>query len=65
MTCFNKKEATAIRFNHVQLESIDSHKHLGLVLSRGLSWLNHIDSILQAVCPIVKYDLDKGWSILG
>ena len=44
MCSFKKKEATAITFNNVELESIDSH--LRLVLSCDLSWSNHIDSIL-------------------
>ena len=49
----------------VELESTDSHKHLGLVLSCDLSWSNHIDSILQPISTIVdvliklKHDLDR------
>ena len=53
----------AIRFNNVELESVESHRHLGLVLSRYKSGSNHMDSILQSVSPIVvlkklKYNLD-------
>ena len=51
-------------FSTVELESTESHKHWGLVLSCDLSWSNHIDSILQTISTIVdvliklKHDLD-------
>ena len=54
VTCsFKKKQATTFRFNNIELESINNHKHLGLFLSQDLSWSNHINSILQSVSSMV------------
>ena len=69
MTCSfkksNKTNANNIKFNNVTLEAINSHKHLGLVLSHNLTWTKHIETILKTVSPLVdvlkklKYDLDR------
>ena len=66
MTCtFKKRDPTNIVFNNVQLDSVKSHKHLGLVFSSDLTWTSHVQSILQNVSPLVdvlkslKYDIDR------
>ena len=66
MTCsFKQTNATDIKFNNVQLESVKNQKHLGLILSHDLSWKNHIENIIQNVSPLInvlkklKYDLDR------
>ncbi len=66
LTCsFKKKDQANITFNNTPIESVDNHKHLGLVLSRDLSWTMHIESIIKCVSPMIdvlkklKYDLDR------
>ena len=66
LTCsYKKKDYPDVIFNNSVLETVDSHKHLGLVLSSNLQWGNHIDMILSSVAPMsdilkrLKYDLDR------
>ena len=66
MTCsFKKKQVTDIKFNNIELSSVESHKHLGLTLSSDLSWTNHITDMLKSVSVLVdvlkklKYDIDR------
>ena len=66
MTCsYKKQNAADIRFNNLPLESVNNHKHLGLVISNDLSWSSHIDSIAKSVSPLVdvlkklKYEFDR------
>ena len=67
LTCSNRKiNHPDIIFDNVVLPEIESHKHLGLILSNNLSWSEHIDSILKSVSPMIdvltslKYKLDRG-----
>ena len=54
MTCsFKNRTAGNLVFNNIQLESIFSHKHLGLTLSNDLSWSNHIKSIIGGISPMI------------
>ena len=54
-----------LRFNNTCLENVDSHKHLGLTLTRRLDWAEHIGNILAVVSQlsnvlkILKYKLDR------
>ena len=47
------------------LESVHSHKHLGVPISSNLTWTSHIDCILisvPAMCNVMKklkYDVDR------
>lgn len=66
MTCsFKKKTYPNITFNNVILASVSSHKHLGLTLSKNLTWTDHIKDIIKSVSPMsdvlkkLKYDLDR------
>ena len=66
LTCsFRKLPVADITFNNTNLESVESHKHLGLILSNDLSWTKHIESIVKSVSPLIdvlkklKYDLDR------
>jgi hypothetical protein len=33
--------------NRVRLQEVDEHKHLGLILSKNLSWRKHITEICK------------------
>ncbi len=66
MTCsFKNVSYTMPRFNNVELDSVKSHKHLGLVLTHDLSWSPHIQSIIKNVSPMIdvlkklKYNIDR------
>lgn len=54
-----------IQFNGVQLESMDSHRHLGVLLSKDAKWTSHINSIYEScmkkvnVMRKLKYILNK------
>ena len=54
-----------LTFNGIDLENVESHKHLGLVLTRRLHWSPHITYILNSVSKIsdvlklLKYKLDR------
>ena len=49
----------------VQLQSVDKHKHLGLILSSSPGWTSHIQSLSESVGAMsdtmkkIKYDLDR------
>ncbi len=36
---------SVLMFNNQQLESVDSHKHLGITFNTNLTWKHHIDNI--------------------
>ena len=68
MTCSysNKnKNHPQIKFNNVELADVDSHKHLGLTLSRDMTWTSHINSIIGSVAAMsdvlksLKYKVDR------
>ena len=43
----NKKSCNpCLEFQNCKLEFVSAHKHLGIILSRDLSWSTYIDSIL-------------------
>ena len=54
-----------IQFDGVTLENVNTHKHLGLIFSKDLSWSYHIDSIIKDaskmldVMRMLKYDVDR------
>ena len=54
-----------LNFNGTDLENVDSHKHLGLLLTRRLNWSPHINYLLTSVSKIsdvlkmLKYKLDR------
>jgi hypothetical protein len=68
MTCsFSNKNKNhpPILFNNVVLADVENHKHLGLTLSRDMTWTAHIHSILESVGSMsdvlkrMKYELDR------
>ena len=66
MTCSFKNSARElIRFGNEQLTDVTSHKHLGLTLSKNLSWTVHIRTILDSVASMsnvlkrLKYVIDR------
>ena len=47
-----------------QIKEVDSHKHLGVILSNDCSWQKHLDYIKETRTRInimrrLKYDLDR------
>ena len=66
MTCSYKSKAHPdICFNDVVLADIDNHKHLGLTLSKDMTWSAHVTNILKSVSPMadvlksLKYKVDR------
>jgi len=67
MTCSFRSENVLpdIIFHNVTLTETKSNKHLGLTLSKNLSWSEHINAILKSVSPMsdvlnrLKYKLDR------
>ena len=61
----HNRQQLPVYFNGVELEDVDSHKHLGVTLSNTLSWSKHIDSIASNVTKMIdvirmlKYDVDR------
>jgi len=43
----NRGEHLPLIFNNMQLQEVDSHKHLGLLFHYSLSWHPHIISLHQ------------------
>jgi len=43
----NRGEHLPLIFNNMQLQEVDSHKHLGLLFHNSLSWHPHIISLHQ------------------
>ena len=62
---FRNKDVVPVRFNGINIENVQHHKHLGLVLSQDLSWSNHVENVIKNVSPMIdvlkklKYDLDR------
>ena len=62
---FKEKANSDIKFNNVTLESVETHKYLGLHLSRYLSSGEDIKGIIKSVSSMsdvlkrLKYDLDR------
>ena len=58
-------EMHPVIFDDKPLQSVTTHKHLGLILSDNLKWTTHIDSIIQSVAKFadvmtkLKYKLDR------
>ena len=54
-----------IRFNNTTLAEVNSHKHLGLVLSSNMTWTEHITHLIQStshMCDVMKhlkYQIDR------
>ena len=54
-----------LQFGNTDIEEVPSHKHLGLTLSKDLSWNEHIDSVCTKasrsadVLNALKYKLDR------
>ena len=48
-----------------QIKEVESHKHLGVILSNDCSWQKHIDYIMEKawtrinIMRRLKYDLDR------
>ena len=40
-------------FNNVQIQFVDSHKHLGLTLSSNARWSEHINNILNSASKLL------------
>ena len=66
LTCsYRPKEHPDIKFAKVTLADVECHKHLGLTLSRNLSWTSHISNIIKSVAPMadvlksLKYEIDR------
>lgn len=41
----SSQDMPPVFFNNVQVENVKTHKHLGLILNKNLSWTAHIDEI--------------------
>ena len=54
-----------VKLNQIDLSEVQTHKHLGILLSNDLKWNNHIDMIINGikkyldVCTRLKYKLDR------
>ena len=68
MTLAKKKLPHAvppINFGDTQIDEVQSHKHLGLILSHDLSWKEHIESMVASagkcldVLNALKFKLDR------
>ena len=61
----NTNNYMTLSFNNTPIENVNSHKHLGLTLTRHLDWSQHIGNILETVSQIanvlkiLKYKLDR------
>ena len=50
MICtYKEKDYALIHFNRVQVESLESHKHLGLTLSHTRVWSSHINNLFESI----------------
>ena len=62
---FKKRPSPPLRFQDTDLADVDSHKHLGLTLSKNLSWSVHISNIIKSASPMadvlrkLKYKVDR------
>ena len=62
---FKKKDHAPIIFNNVTLANVDSHKHLGLILTSNLTWTEHISNLIKSVSQManvmknLKYQIDR------
>ena len=62
---FKKHQSPPLRFQDTDLADVDSHKHLGLTLSKNLSWSVHISNIIKSASPMadvlrkLKYKVDR------
>ena len=66
LTCtYKNKQYPDVTFDNKTLASVESHKHLGLILSKDLTWTAHVNELLHNVSPMadvlkkLKYDLDR------
>ena len=66
LTCtYKNKQYPDVTFDNKTLALVDSHKHLGLILSKDLTWTAHVNELLHNVSPMadvlkkLKYDLDR------
>ena len=66
LTCsYRPKPHPDIKFADVTLADVECHKHLGLTLSKNLSWTSHISNIIKSVAPMadvlkgLKYEIDR------
>ena len=66
MTCsFKNTQPATVVFDNTQIESVQNHRHLGLILSHDLTWSCHVQSLIQSVSPLIdvlkklKHSLDR------
>jgi len=62
---FKNRQNPPLRFDNGDLADVENHKHLGITLSKNLSWSLHISNILKSVSPMadvlrkLKYSIDR------
>ena len=49
-----KPQHPGLLFNDAEITRVDTHKHLGLILSSSLSWSPHIQEISTMACKILN-----------